>query len=125
MLAHITIHYCVYYNWHALGDSDFNTVLTANDEIAQAFKNSASKEDGLYRMSNSYNVIVVPSGIAGAWYEGHLDSFLLSPWALRIQDSSNLEAAANYLSNFYSTFLRCSDTGNAVTNWDTSYRTES
>ena len=108
-------------NWHVLGDSDFNTVLVANDDIAGAFVNSAAKDDGLYNMGNPYQVIVVPSGIAGPWTEGHIDSFLISPWAFRIQDADNLDAAEGFVSDFYKTYLRCSNWQDAVAHWDTAY----
>lgn len=107
-------------NWHALGDSDFNVVLVANDEIKDVFVKSAAKPDGLYHMDNPYRVIVVPTGIAGQWTEGHLDSFLMSLWSFRIQSDDNLSAAESYAQNFYSTFLRCKDWSKAVSNWDNS-----
>ena len=111
-------------NWHKLGDEGFNTVLVANQEIADSFVSSASKSNGLYRMESGYNVVVVPSGIAGAWSSGHIDSFLLAPWAFRIQSEDNLDAAASYVSDFYSTFLRCDDWQSAVVDWDNAQEAE-
>ena len=108
-------------NWHALGDADFPAVLTATDEIAQAIAASAAKEDGLYNMEGSYQVIVVPSGISGSWAEGHADSFLLALWAFRIQDPASLDVAAEYAEAFYSTFFRCADWQSAVNDWNTAY----
>ena len=105
-------------NWHALGDAGFNVVLAATTDIADALEDSAGKSDGLYHMGKEWRVAVVPSGIAGSWSAGHVDSFLLVPWAFRIQKEDNLSAAEGYVSSFYSTFLRCSDWTGAVANWD-------
>ena len=108
-------------NWHALGDADFPALLTANDEIAQAVYASSAKEDGLYHMGNSYQIIVVPTGAAGSWAEGHVDSFLLALWAFRIQDPGSLDVAGEYAASFYETFFRCTDWAAAISDWNTAY----
>ena len=108
-------------NWHVLGDSDFPAVLASTTEVADALVASASKDDGLYRMESPYQVIVVPKGLAGPWSEGHLDSFLMAPWAFRIADAANLTAAAGYAQDFYSTFMRCANWDSAISDWDSAY----
>ena len=107
-------------NWKTMGDADFNTVLVADADVQGAIVASAAKPNGLYRMDDAYNVIVVPSGIAGSWAAGHLDSFLLAPWAFRVQSEANLDAAGDYAKSFYETFLRCEDWSGAVSDWNAS-----
>lgn len=108
-------------NWHVLGNADFPAVLVKSAEEADAFVNSASKDNGLYRMESPYQVVIVPSGLCGAWSEGHVDSFLLAPWAFRIADAANLEAASSYASSFYSKFFRCDGWDSAIADWNTAY----
>ncbi|MBQ9003280.1 MAG: hypothetical protein IJ087_15635 [Eggerthellaceae bacterium] len=112
-------------NWHALGDADFPAVITATDEIAQAIASSASKADGLYRMDGSYRIMVVPTGVAGSWAAGHIDSYLMSLWAYGIRDASQLATASEYVEAFYRDYLRCPNWQDAVSNWDTSYTAKS
>ena len=108
-------------NWHVLGNADFPAMLVANGEVADAIVNSASKENGLYRMESPYQVIVVPTGLAGIWTEGHVDSFLLAPWSFRVANPENLSTAAEYASAFYSKFFRCTAWEDAIADWDSAY----
>ena len=108
-------------NWHVLGNEDFPAILTGSTEVADAIVASAAKANGLYRMDSAYQVIVVPSGIAGSWTCGHVDSFLMAPWAFCISDAANLDAASSYVSEFYKTFFRCDNWQGAVTDWSTAY----
>ena len=105
-------------NWHQLGDPDFSTVLVANADIQDAIVNSANKAKGLYHVGTAYNVAVVPSGIAGSWASGHLDSFLMAPWSFSIQDAANLDSADDYVEAFYKKFLRCDNWSSIVTSWN-------
>ena len=106
-------------NWHALGDEGFDTVLVADEDIMNMFVMSSDKFNGLYHMEGSYRILVVPTGVAGQWTEGHIDSFLLALWAFRIQDEGNLESAESYAKVFYEDYLRYEDWTSAVTNWST------
>ena len=108
-------------NWHVLGNDDFPAILAADTEIAGAIAASAAKSDGLYHMEKPYQITVVPSGIAGIWSEGHVDSFLLSLWAFRVKDTANLEYAAKEVASFYKTFFRCDDWEEVVADWDSAY----
>ena len=114
-------------NWHCLGNADFPAIITANADIAKAINDSASNPDGLYRMDESYRIMVVPSGIAGSWSEGHIDSFLLARWAFGLYDAKYLNDVKQNVTDFYSGLLRCANwEGNgAVQNWDFYYVTDS
>ena len=111
-------------NWTEAGYPDFPAVLVngeADEDIAGNIVNSAGKGDGVYNMEYPYQVYVVPIGISGNWAYGNVESFLLAPWALRIQNPDNLSAAASYAAQFYEVFYRCADWQSAVRNWDSAY----
>ena len=119
-------------NWVAVGgdpnhdSSAFPGVLVKSADIQKSIGASAKKSNGLYRMSGSYRVVVVPTGIAGSWSEGHVDSFLMSLWAYNLRGGDeNLNSVAELAGQFYKKFMRCDDWkndgdtgGKAVKNWN-------
>ncbi len=121
-----------------LGESDmFPAILARNSDIAIRIKNSAETpqvisslgdyeqvtpynyaecllcpyEGSSDRFLKPYQIWVVPSGIAGSWTDGTVESFLMAPWAYCMyQRGQQLNECSAYVSSFYSTFFRCDPT---------------
>jgi hypothetical protein len=95
-----------------LGDAGYPAVLARDETIARQFVNSGNKTYGLYNMRQPFQAFVVPSGIAGSWVDGNVESFLISPWAYcMFKQGKDLTAASSYINDFYSAFYRCGAAG--------------
>ena len=94
-------------------DTDVHEDLEGNNitpyNAAFAWKKPMYSDVCLYL--SSYQIWVVPSGIAGSWTDGTVESFLMAPWAYCMyQQGQNLSVCSDYVSSFYSTFFRCDST---------------
>lgn len=98
--------------WTTVGDAAFPGVIVRNEDIAGALLASAGKVNGYYNVGQPYLVYVMPSGLAGSWADGTVESFLAAPWAYGCFRSGNdLSSASTYVNDFYQTFYRCSADG--------------
>lgn len=96
-------------DWTVLGDELFPALLVRDAKIAKKVAASAQKANGLYNVGQGYKVVVVPSGPAGSWADGTVESFLLAAWAYDIyQGGGQLEGCTDYLEDFCSVFYRSS-----------------
>lgn len=96
-------------DWTTLGDELFPALLVRDAKMAKKVAASAQKANGLYNVGQGYQVAVVPSGLAGSWADGTVESFLLAAWAYDFyQGSGNLESCKGYLEDFCSVFYRSS-----------------
>lgn len=110
-------------SWSTVGDADYPCILARTDDIAQNIVRSANKVNGLYNVGQPYAVRVCPTGLAGSWSAGTVESFLLSPWAFcAFQSGGDLASAETYANDFYSTFYRYSAAASsAIDDFDTTY----
>ncbi len=98
-------------NFKTVGDSDFPGCITRNETYADRIVYSSEKENGYYNAGQAYRVYVMPSGLAGSWADGTVESFLSAPWAytwFQCFDTSDRYSCESYFNDFYSTFYRCS-----------------
>jgi ABC-type Fe3+-hydroxamate transport system substrate-binding protein len=108
-------------SWTCVGDADFPGIVVKTDGIAQLVLSSANKTNGLYNVGQSYSVRVMPTGVAGSWADGTVESFLAAPWTFcAFQQSGNFDTAQTYVDDFYTTFYRASSSGQ-ISNFDTTY----
>lgn len=114
-----------------LGDDDFPGFLARNEAVAEGIAKSAAAERGVYNPHNSrtglgygnitsvdassLDVIVAPSGVAGDWIDGTVESFLLTPWVLHTTQPSKNFDYMKYIDSFYEGFYRC-DASSTVQN---------
>jgi hypothetical protein len=104
-----------------LGHTKYPAVLTRDAAIAQNFVNNANDPNGFYNMRQPFQAWVVPSGLAGNWMDGNIESFLIVPWAYCMyQQNKNLSGANDYINDFYKTFYRCG-AANIVTGYGEVY----
>lgn len=93
-----------------VGDASYPAVLVRSDDYKGFVTRSAAEANGLYNVGKTYSVWTVPSGLAGSWADGTVESYLLAPWAYDMfQRGQSLNDADSYVSSFYSTFYRCAD----------------
>jgi hypothetical protein len=58
-------------------------------------------------MTQPFEAWVLPSGLAGSWADGTIESFLAAPWAYcMFQQGKDLTASSTYVNEFYNTFYR-------------------
>ena len=109
--------------WSVVGSADYPCLIARTDDIAQSIVRSANKVNGLYNVGQPYTVRVCPSGLAGSWSVGTVESFLAAPWAFcAFQSGGDLSAAETYANDFYGTFYRYSgQASSAIDDFDTSY----
>jgi len=106
-------------HWYTVGDADFPAIIARTGEIRDHIAASAAKSDGLYNIGQQYAVYVMPSGLAGSWADGTVESYLLAPWALWRFGGATESAASSYVNSFYSTFYRCgAGEGGILSNYD-------
>ena len=96
----------IYDKWLTVGDADFPALLARTGAMADSIAASAAKVNGLYNVGKSYQVYVVPEGIAGSWADGTVESFLLAPWAYGVFQNSDTAQAQASVSEFYELFYR-------------------
>lgn len=108
--------------WLTVGDVDFPGALARSSDIAQAVVASASKSNGIYNVGQPYFVRVVPTGVAGSWADGTVESFLAAPWTFGAFQQNDVAAACDsYADAFYQTFYRVDDASAIVQDYDTVY----
>lgn len=109
--------------WSTVGNADYPCLIARTDEIAQNIVRSANKANGLYNVGQPYTVRTCPSGLAGSWSLGTVESFLMAPWAFCIfQSGGDLSAAETYANDFYGTFYRYgSQASSAIDDFNTAY----
>lgn len=96
-------------SWTLVGDEVFPALMVRDKKIAASVVTSAKKENGLYNVGQAYQVFVMPSGLAGSWADGTVESYLLAPWAYDMfQGDGALDACTDYLDEFYECFYRAS-----------------
>jgi hypothetical protein len=91
--------------------------------IAENIQASSELPDGVYHLSTSYDVYVMPSGLMGSWGDGGVESFLMAPWvyaAFHDGDLSTSGSAYSYVENFCQTFYRC-DASAVIEDFDSVY----
>ena len=110
-------------SWSTVGDADYPCILARTDDIAQNIVRSANRVNGLYNVGQPYTVRVCPTGLAGSWSAGTVESFLMAPWAFcAFQSGGDLTSAETYANDFYSTFYRYSASASSVIDdFDTTY----
>lgn len=95
-------------DWTVVGDELFPMLLVRNASIAKKVVASAQSGNGLYSVGQPYKVAVVPSGLAGSWADGTVESFLLAAWAFGIfQGGGKPDSCTAYLEDYCSVFYRC------------------
>lgn len=92
--------------WITVGDQDFPGIIVRDGEIAQNVVRSASKVDGLYNVGQPYQVYQIPSGIAGNWLDGNVESFITAPWAWGVFQEGSIETPQAWIEAFYQQFYR-------------------
>lgn len=103
-----------------IGDSNYPAIVTRTSELAELVVASANKVNGFYNYGQSYEVWVLPSGIAGSWADGTVESFLVAPWAFCMYQEGSLDTCDDYVNDFYKTFYRCG-AGSAVEGYGVTY----
>jgi hypothetical protein len=93
--------------WRVGSDNVFPAVLARNATIANRMRTSAAKPDGYYNIGSPYPIYILPSGLAGSWADGTVESYLMAPWAYSRFRGQSLESASSYVNDFYRTFYRC------------------
>jgi len=95
-----------------IGDSVYPAVIVRDTAIARRLVMSANKPDGYYNAIQPYQIFVVPSGLAGSWVDGNVESFLMAPWIYSMfQQGKDLTASSTYVNEFYNTFYRTGAAG--------------
>lgn len=90
--------------WTTVGDLSFPAVIVRSSEIAQRVASSAAKTNGLYNVGQPYEIYTAPTGLAGSWLDGTVESYLLSLWAYGMfQGDSTLD---EWVDGFYQLFYR-------------------
>lgn len=93
--------------WATVGDESFPAVIARTSDIARNVTASASKANGLYNVGQGYDVYTVPTGMAGSWLDGTVESYLLAPWAYGMfQEGGSIGTAAEWIDGFYRLFYR-------------------
>ena len=93
--------------WTTVGDDDFPAILVRSSEIASRVAASAAKTDGLYNVGQSYEIYTVPTGLAGSWLDGTVESYLLSLWAYGMfQEGGTTSTVSEWIDGFYQLFYR-------------------
>ena len=93
--------------WLTVGSGDFPAVVARNSDIASRVARSASKANGLYNVGQPYDIYTVPTGVAGSWLDGAVESYLLAPWAFcMFQGGGDLSTANEWIDGFYQLFYR-------------------
>lgn len=90
-----------------VGNTKFPGVFVRDESVASAITASASKENGFYNVGQQYFVYVMPSGLAGSWADGTVESFMLAPYAFCLVKGQDMTSATNSVNNFCTTFYRC------------------
>ncbi len=108
-------------SWTTVGDVSYPALITRTEEQAVAITTSASRSNGLYNVGQSYEVWVLPEGLAGSWADGTVESFLAAPWAYcMFQLGQDLGTASDYVDTFYEVFYRAA-AEDVVQNYQTVY----
>jgi hypothetical protein len=108
-------------SWITVGDGDFPAIVVANADIAQKVQSSASRVNGLYNVGQPYQIFVIPTGIAGNWSKGTVESFLAAPWAYGMfQMGGDASVGSEYAASYYQMFYRC-DSASAMTSYGETY----
>jgi hypothetical protein len=103
-----------------IGDPVYPAVITRDANIARRITDSANKVYGYYNVrgladmdrTQLYEAWVVPSGLAGSWVDGNVESFLIAPWAYSMfQMGKDITACTTYVNDFYSAFYRAGAAG--------------
>ena len=92
--------------WLTVGDESFPGIIVRDEDIAQAVARSAAKANGLYNVGQPYQIYQAPSGIAGNWLDGTVESFLLAPWAYGIFQEHGYDTARDWVNRFCHDFYR-------------------
>lgn len=92
--------------WIAAGDEGFPGVITRDAEMAGKVAQSAARGNGLYNTGSPYQVFQIPSGVAGNWFDGNVESFMSSVWAYSVFQGADLNDAREWIESFYKLFYR-------------------
>lgn len=93
--------------WLTVGDESFPAVIVRTSDIADNIVASASKSNGLYNVGQPYDIYTVPTGMAGSWLDGTVESYLLAPWAYGMfQEGGATDTASEWIDGFYQLFYR-------------------
>ena len=96
-------------SWTLVGDEVFPALMVRDKDIAASVVNSAKKFNGLYNVGQDYKVYVMPSGPAGSWADGTVESYLLSAWAYDMfQGDGTISSCEEYLDEYTQCFYRAS-----------------
>ena len=111
-------------SWTTVGDDDFPAIIVSSVDIAEKVAASASRVNGLYNVGQPYGIYVMPSGIAGSWAKGTVESFLAAPWAYGMfQIGGDASVGEEYANSYCKTFYRC-DASSALSSYGESYVAE-
>lgn len=95
----------------AFGTSNYHVMTVRDKSYADRIVNSAAKSNGPYRRSHDYEVWVLPSGLAGSYADGNVESFLIASWAYGMFYGKNISVFESDVNNFYNAFYRCAPAG--------------
>lgn len=110
--------------WYTLGDVDFPGIVVADSSIGTSVVTSANKVNGLYNTGQPYDVWVCPSGLAGSWADGTVESFLLTYWAYGVfQENGDTGEVERLLAEFCQEFYGVSDWASVVSDVHSQTRT--
>ncbi len=115
-------------NYTYIGLDNYPAVIVRDSSYAQTIVRSSEKQYGFYNSGKAYRVFVMPSGVAGCWVDGNVESFLIAPWAYTWFQCYNSArySCESYIDSFYSTFYRCSFSdaraSGIVTGYDEQYQ---
>ena len=104
-----------------VGDAGYPGIIVRDAEIQSRVVASRDSANGIYNVGQSYQVWVMPSGLAGNWADGNVESFLMTPWsrtAMNVSGQESWDAAATYVNNFYRSMYRCDNASALVENWN-------
>ncbi len=108
--------------WLTVGDPDFPGVLVRSAGIAQVIASSRDNGNGIYNVGQPYWVRVVPTGMAGSWADGTVESFLVSSWIYDVARGYGVsDACRQDVNSFYETFYRVGDASGSISDFDTAY----
>ncbi len=98
-------------NYTYVGLDNYPGIIVRESSYADRIVASSQKQYGFYNSGKAYRVYTMPSGVAGCWADGNVESFLTAPWAytwFQCYNSQDRYSSESYFNNFYSTFYRCS-----------------
>lgn len=108
--------------WTTVGDVTYPALLCRTEAMAKKVAASAARTNGLYNVGQPYEVWVLPSGLAGSWADGTVESFLAAPWTYcMFQLGQDLATCSEYASSYYLTFYRC-EADDIIENYHTVYQ---